>query len=180
MSQKLERFHKYLNLYQKLVKANAGNFVDEKLAEDVTQETYIKMYEHLDYLEDDRVKNWLIVVSGNIAKDYLKKGGNVFVESMAPNNLLTEMEDRTPSAEESFEEQEKQKAALELYRTACNLLYEKNPNWYFIMIDSRELGMTSAQIAEVLNTTVANVDVMRSRAREFLRKKLGDKFNDLF
>ena len=180
MSQKLERFHKYLRLYQKLVKANAGNFVDEKLAEDVTQETYIKMYEHLDYLEDERVKNWLIVVSGNIAKDYLKKGGNAFTESMDPNDLQKEMDGRAPSAEESYEEIEKQKAALELYRTACNLLYEKNPNWYFIMIDSRELGMTSAQIAEVLNTTAANVDVMRSRAREFLRKKLGDEYKSLF
>ena len=45
MSQKLEKFHKYLNLYQKLIKKNAGQFVDGQLAEDVAQETFIKMYE---------------------------------------------------------------------------------------------------------------------------------------
>ena len=109
MSQKLERFHKYLNLYQKLVKANAGNFVDDQLAEDVAQETFIKMYEHLDVLKDETVKQWLIVVSGNIAKDYLKKGGSLQIESMNPSDLMVQMEGRADSAEESFEKQEKEK-----------------------------------------------------------------------
>lgn len=180
MSQKLERFHKYLHLYQKLVKANAENFVDENLAEDVAQETYLKMYQHLDYLEDDRVKNWLIVVSGNIAKDYLKKGGSTFVECVDPTNLNTEMEGRFPSAEEYYEELERRKAARDLYGTACNLLYEKNPDWYYIMIDSRELEMTSTEIAKVLKITPANVDVMRHRARAFLRKELGKQYKELF
>lgn len=180
MSQKLNKFYKYLNLYQKLVKVNAGNFVDDQLAEDVTQETFVRMYEHMDFLEDDTVKQWLIVVSGNIAKDYLKKGGKVHVDPMNPNELLIQMEERTESAEECFEKQEKQKAALDLCRTACNLLYDKNPNWYHIMIDSNILGMTSAQIGEVMGLKAGNVDVMKCRAREYLHKKLGNQLEDFF
>ena len=82
MSQKLEKFHKYLELYQSLVKVNAGKFVDDQLAEDVVQETFLKMYERLDYLKDDTVKQWLIVVSGNIAKDYIRKGGKYEIHVM--------------------------------------------------------------------------------------------------
>ena len=175
MSQKLERFHKYLNLYQKLVKANAGTFVDDQLAEDVAQETFIKMYEHLDVLKDETVKQWLIVVSGNIAKDYIRKGGKYATESMDPEDLAIQMEERYESAEETFENREKKKAVLELLRTACDLLYEKNPLWYYVILDSCYLGMSSAEIAEIFQTTPGNIDVIKSRARNYLRKKLGKK-----
>ena len=52
MNQKLDKFQNYLHMYEKLIMANAGNFVDESLAEDVTQDTLIKMYQHIDYLEE--------------------------------------------------------------------------------------------------------------------------------
>ena len=180
MSQKLEKFHKYLNLYQKLVKVNAGKFVDEQLAEDVAQETFLKMYERLDYLKDDTVKQWLIVVSGNIAKDYVRKGGQYETSSMEPEILMAHMEQRVESAEESYENDEKHKAVLELLRTACELLYDKNPNWYYVMLDSYYMEMSSAEIAEMLKTTTGNVDVMKSRARSYLRKKLGKQCYEFF
>ena len=180
MSQKLERFEVYLQKYEKLVVANAGNFVDDQLAEDVAQDTFLKMYEHLDYLDDDKIKSWLIVVSGNIAKDYLKKGGKNKAEFMDLMNLECETEERHASAEECFEKDEKQKAALKLLRTACSLLFDKNPIWYYIMIDSCMLGMTSAEIGKVLSLTPGNVDVMKTRARKFLKKELGKEFQDYF
>ena len=180
MSQKLERFESYLQKYERLVIANAGNFVGEQLAEDVAQDTFLKMYEHLDYLDDERIKSWLIVVSGNIAKDYLKKGGKYASEAMELHDLEFQMEKRSASAEECFEKDEKQKAALDLLRTACSLLFEKNPYWYYIMIDSCLLGMTSAQIGKVLDLKPGNVDVMKNRARAYLKKKLGKEFRDYF
>lgn len=180
MIQKLEKFHKYLNLYQKMVKKNAGNFVDGQLSEDVAQETFLKMYQHLDYLTDDMVKQWLLVVSGNIAKDYLKKGGKYDTDSMEPDKLILTIEDCVESAEECFEKTTKQKAVRQLLRTACDLLYEKNPQWYEVMIDSCMLGMTSPQIAKVFHTTSGNIDVIKSRSREYLRSKLGKDVYDFF
>ena len=180
MSQKLERFHKYLNLYQKLVKVNAGKFVDEQLAEDVAQETFLKMYEHLDYLEDDMVKNWLVVVSGNIAKDYIRKGGKYETDETEPITLTETMDECVESAEESYENSIKKKAALDLLRTALMLLYEKNPIWYYVILDCCHLGMSSAEISKVLHITTGNVDVIKSRARTYLRKKLGKEFSDYF
>lgn len=180
MSQKRERFESYLQSYEKLVVANAGNYVDDQLAEDVAQDTFLKMYEHLDYLEDDKIKSWLIVVSGNIAKDYLKRGGKNKAEVMDPIDLEIQMEERFQSAEECFEKDEKRKAALKLLRTACSLLFDKNPIWYYIMIDSCMLGMTSAQIGKVLDLKPGTVDVMKNRARSYLKKKLGKEFRDYF
>ena len=90
------------------------------------------------------------------------------------------MEERFQSAEECFEKDEKRKAALKLLRTACSLLFDKNPIWYYIMIDSCMLGMTSAQIGKVLDLKPGTVDVMKNRARSYLKKKLGKEFGDYF
>ncbi len=180
MNEKLDKFHRYLNLYQKLIKRNAEKFVDKQISEDVVQETFMRMFQHLDYLEDDMVKQWLMVVSGNIAKDYLKKGGKYEIYSISPELLEGHQDGRYESAEKCFEREQKQQAAVELCRAVCNLLYEKNPNWYYIMIDSCFLGMTSEQIGKALNLSTGNVNVMKSRARSYLRKKLGKEYDDFF
>lgn len=179
MSQELDRFTKYVNLYQKLVIAVAGKIVDHQTAEDVAQETFLKMLDYMDYLKDETVKAWLIVVSRNTAVDYAKKGGNVSVFPMEPQEMAEHMEGPCESAEESFEKEEKQKAVLKFIGTAHRLLHEKNPKWSYILIDSRIAGMSSAQIAEVMNTTTGNVDAMKSRARAYLRKMLGKEYYEL-
>ncbi len=180
MSEKLERFNKYLTLYQKLVMKNAEKYVAHRYVEDVVQETYLRMYEHLDALEDARIKNWLIVISGNIAKDYAKKGGSISEEPIDPLILRRTMQKRTQSAEASYEESERQKAVFRILMTALDILYEKNPNWYYVMIDSCFFDMSSVQIAKALKTTPGNVDVMKLRARKYLHKKLGEEIDHIF
>ena len=73
MNQILERFNSYVNRYQKLIMVNAEKFVDHQTAEDVSQDTFLKMLQHMEYLDESTVKQWLIGVSRNIAKEYLKK-----------------------------------------------------------------------------------------------------------
>ncbi len=178
MNEKLDRFHKYLELYEKLVLANASNFVDDCLAEDVSQDTFEKMYEHLDYLDDEGVKSWLVVVSSNIAKDYLKRGGTVEIQYMDPFELSLQPKGYCESEEERLVREDKKKATLEFLWVACSVLYEKNPMWYYVLLDSCMLGMTSAQIAKVLNTSVGNIDVIKSRARLYLKKKLKHRYRE--
>ena len=179
MNQELDRFTKYVNLYQKLVIRNAEKIVDHQMAEDISQETFLKMIDYLEYLKDETVKAWLLVVSRNLAVDYIKKGGNVKVYPMEPQEIVEYVAKTCRSAEECFEMEEEQKAVLDLIGTAYNLLYEKNPKWSYILIDSRIAGMSSAQIAKVMNTTTGNVDAMKSRARAYLRKKLGKEYYEL-
>ena len=179
MNQELDRFTKYVNLYQKLVIAVAAKTVDHQTAEDVAQDVFLKMLEYLEYLKDDTVRAWLIVVTKNHVTDYLKKGGNNSIYPMEPESIAEHIVNTFESAEESFEKGEEQKAVLKLIETAHKLLYEKNPKWSYILIDSRIAGMSSAQIAKVMNTSTGNVDAIKSRARAYLRKKLGKQYYEL-
>lgn len=184
MSHKQERFQKYLDMYEKMVLKNILNLIEYDFAEDVAQEAFIKLFDHLEYLKDEDVKPWLLVVSANMAKDYVRKNrkyemlsldGEVEQEDTVLDEKLLE-----ESLEDMVIKKENQKAARELLRAACDLLYERNPDWYYILVDSNMLGMSSKQIAEVLHTSVSKVNVERMRARNFLHKKLGKQFEDIF
>lgn len=180
MNQKLDRFHKYLKRYEKLVLAHARKFVWNDVAEDVVQETFFEFYQRMDYVQDNAVKKWLLIVCGNIAMDYLRKGGNAEECLMEPGNIMEYIEGEERSAEDIVEEMEEQKAAREFCGTALDLLYQKNSDWYYIVVDSCLLGMSSREIGEVLGIGERHINVMKHRAKMYLRRKLGKKYSEFF
>ena len=176
MSQKQERIHRYMEKYADLVWKHASHHVSQCWVDDVMQETFIKLYEHLDYLPDPKVKPWLLITAANIAKDYKKKGGRFESISIDDEEVQESLEVLTYSIENTLN----QKAACELLQTALELLYEKNPMWYYVLSDSCMLGMSSKEISKVLNISATNVDVIKIRARKFLHKELGKQYYDIF
>ena len=49
--------------------------MDDHTAEDLCQETFIRLSEDLERVEPEKMKAWLLEVSDNLTKDYLRKGG---------------------------------------------------------------------------------------------------------
>lgn len=180
MSQRQERFQKYLDEYEKLVLKNANNHVNRHVAEDITQETFLKLYEHLDHLKDKQVKPWLLIVSSNIAKDYGRKGSGYENLSYEDEVNLAVIEQSNETPEQCIERVVNQKAARELLRTALELLYERSPLWYYVIVDSCIMEMSSKEIAKALNTTVCHINVTRKRAKQFLQKELGKEYREIF
>lgn len=176
MNKKLDKFHRYMIRYEKMVKCYAGKFVGNYLAEDVAQEVLFTMYQKIDSLRDDTVSNWLLVVTKHIALDYLKKGGSVNTYPVEPCLLSEYMES---AEEEFFEREEKQKAAAALCGTAFELLYEKNPRWYEVVVAADVLGMSSRQIAKEMDVTPGYVNLMKFRAKKYLNKMLGSEYEKL-
>lgn len=176
MSQKLERLHRYMDKYADLVWKHARHHVYQCWVDDVMQETFIKLYEHLDYLPDPKVKPWLLITAANIAKDYSRKGGKFESISLNDEELQESLEVLTYTIDSTLN----QKAACELLQTALEILYEKNPIWYYVLADSCMLGMSSIEISKVLNISRTNVDVIKKRARKFLHKELGKEYEEIF
>ena len=62
--------------YRKIVIRNAYLFVkDYYIAEDICQETFIRLERNLGTVPPEKVKGWLLCVSERLAIDYLRKGG---------------------------------------------------------------------------------------------------------
>ena len=159
MSQKLERFEVYLQKYEKLVVANAGNFVDDQLAEDVAQDTFLKMYEHLDYLEDDKIKSWLIVVLKNEFLNLLRKRKREVHESslFSLENVVSYEDNLLDNIIQNEERKQLYFAIQKLPITMREIL-----------IESVYLNMRDEEIALLHRTSQENVRQIRSRAKKKL------------
>ncbi len=67
------QFSKFVTQYQALVYTVCHQLVqDHQLAEDLTQETFLAAYTHMDSCPPDRYKPWLIRIAANKATDYLR------------------------------------------------------------------------------------------------------------
>ena len=75
MKEKDHRLDDYFKCYGDITFQNICLFVDYHTAEDICQETFLRLAENLDSVNSKMVKAWLIVVSERLAKDHLKKGG---------------------------------------------------------------------------------------------------------
>lgn len=72
--QNLSEFKELFNEHKKHVFAMAMSILkDYEMAEDVLQEVFIKLYQHMKHQEISNVKAWLIRVSRNTALDLYRK-----------------------------------------------------------------------------------------------------------
>src|SRR5215203_7144982 len=66
-------FDEAFSLHHRTVFRAARSVVqDAGLAEDVTQEVFIKLYKHMDTLDQEMLRPWLIRVAMNVAKNTLR------------------------------------------------------------------------------------------------------------
>ncbi len=66
-------FEQFMKQYEKLVFTVCYQLVrDYHEAQNLTQETFLSAYQHLDGYKGDNYKPWLIRIASNKAKDYLK------------------------------------------------------------------------------------------------------------
>ena len=61
--------------HKDIVIRNICLYVDYHTAEDLCQETFIRLQKYLDRVKPAKIVSWLIVVSEHLAMDHLKKGG---------------------------------------------------------------------------------------------------------
>ncbi len=79
-----------------------GYVNDQAIAQDITQETFIKVWKNIQKFDKEKkFKSWIFAIAKNTALDYLKRknaipfsvfeneeGKNAFLESLADNSLL--------------------------------------------------------------------------------------------
>ena len=88
--------------------------IDYHVAQEITQEVFMKLYEHFDTYDEDYLLQWLIVAAKNEANNYLKKSVR---ETPEENIVLIADEHMSdPGVEETFFERVETEARI------CELL----------------------------------------------------------
>ena len=134
---------------------------DVYLAEDLTEETFVKLVIKKPHLKDDAAfKTWLYTIAGNIARDFLRSAKMKEYPLEDHPYLQDEMD-----LEQSFIQKE---SRILLHRAMEKLKPEYRQVLWLVYFE----GFSNKEAARVLRKTVHNTEVLVSRARKALKGKL--------
>lgn len=129
-------------------------------AEDVMQEVFLRLYtQEKPFESTEHLRRWLMRVTVNLCKDALKspwRKRRVALDVLAAEPVF----DRTEQRELYREVM----ALPEKYRTVLNLYYYEE--------------LSTKEIAELLGLRQTAITTRLSRARELLKNRLGEAWND--
>ena len=155
-------FDEAFSLHHRTVFRAARSVVRENgLAEDVTQEVFLRLYNNLDAIKDEEMlRPWLIRVALNVAKNTLR--GKIRANTREENYVKASEEESVFRIETDYEQREN---AKEVYR-ALNLV--KEPLRSCLVL--KQQGLSYREIAESLSLTETSIGTYIARARaEFAR-----------
>ncbi len=163
-------YYYIVDQYQEVVGRFIGMTVKNQwVADDLTQETFIKAYKKIDSLKDiSKIKGWLLRIAYNLCLDYFKTESKnkidswesieeVFSSNILPMGKQLERDEMSQCVQEKM------------------LLLPQSYRIILCLFDIA--GLTHGEIAEVLEITISNVKVRHHRARVKMKEILKDQCN---
>ncbi len=147
---------------------------DEHISKDLTQRTFFSIYDHYESIKPGRIKPYLLRTAKNMTMNFLrdfKRLEEGQVEDLNEEDL------KVLSVEDVFIREEEKELARKLGRDILIRLYDKNRNWYELVVMAYYFGIPQEEIAEQLGV---NVDVIYSklyRAKQWIRKNFQKKYD---
>ena len=180
-SGQFDRFPELVKRYeQKLYNFSLRMCRDAADAEDTVQETFLNVFRYLkDFRYETKFKNWLYRVAASTCIKKRRKS------KFAPQQELS-LDAFYPQSEAEVPQQVPDWAQLPLDKVLSNELLDKIneaiftlPEKYRLVIVLRDIeGFNTAETAQILNLSEANVKVRLHRARLYLRDRLKGYFEN--
>ena len=155
-------FDEAFTLHHRTVFRAARSVVqDAGLAEDVTQEVFLRLYNNIDSIADlEMLRPWLIRVAINVARNTIR--GNIRANTRDENYVKESAEVSIYSVESDFEQRE---STSEINR-ALNKIKEPLRSCLIL----KQQGLSYREIAESLSLNETSIGQYVARARkEFVR-----------
>ena len=157
----IELMSTYKNLVFSVCLKLTGDYLT---AEDITQETFISAYEHINEFDGTNEKAWLCRIASNKCIDYLRAAERRAVAT--PDDELPQMEG---SGRDGPLEQFVAADIMETFRNSCDGLsepYRTPAKLHF------EEGLTAKEISIRIGVPLKTVQSNIYRAREMLKKTI--------
>ena len=170
-----EIYEKYKNLVLKAAYIHSGNNYDA--AEDITQDTFLKLYMGFEKLKTGNIPSWLYTTAANSARNYRKKHKRE-IPSDDDKDLLGVSLGRE-STEDEYAENELEAERSRLHKRIFSGLQEKNPRWYEAMMLVYYMEIPQAQAAEMMGIRLAVLHSILHRAKKWIKKTYGAEYEEM-
>lgn len=161
-----EIYEQYKNLILKAAYTYSGSY---SVAEDITQDTFLKLYMGYDSMKKKNISSWLFTTAKNAALNYRKKH----------SREIFEIDENWDSEEEQFLEDDLQKQRLELHEKIFTNLMEKNERWYDAIVLVYYMEMPQAKAAELMGIRLEVLHSLLHRAKKWIKKKYGTEYEEM-
>ncbi|MFC2096643.1 RNA polymerase sigma factor [Bacteroidota bacterium] len=165
----------YKEFYPKIVRYLTRILNDKDLAEDFTQDVFIRVNEGLQKFEGrSKISTWIYKIATNVANDYFKsasfqKGtkqtfsGEFLEENKQDKNVWTD--DKSEISDQVLEKKE---------MNSCIKRYVQDitENYRTVFVLSEYEGLKNKEIADILGLSLDTVKIRLYRARTQLKKKM--------
>lgn len=164
-----EYFKKYKNLLIRAVMLKTGDY---QVAQEICQQVFCSYYSHMDEIEQEVVKAWLLKCTQNAIVDYLRKNG--LRRELILGNDYQDMGSAVAEMEADY--CENQVINTELTGRILRDVRAVNESWYEVLIMICVDGMSHKQAAEKLHVSEQVLRARLYRARNYVREKFGDEY----
>ena len=170
-----EIYEKYKNLVLKAAYIYSGNNYD--VAEDITQDTFLKLYTKFDDLKGGNLSAWLFTTAKNAALNYKKKHDR---EILSVNDEeYTDDEPYRESTEEEYAENELERERARLHDRIFQGLMEKNPRWYEAVFLAYYMEIPQEKVAQMMDIRLGVLHSILHRAKKWIRKTYGVEYEEM-
>lgn len=162
--------------YKTLAKYGQENRSD---AEDIVQETFIKIFKNIKRfydLEREEIIPLLVIYTRNTAIDFLRKRKHKFRE--IPLYLGEDEEERELEIADGNPLPDELVVRKELIEQCASCIDELPEEQRAVILLKYRYGYKDREIASVLGISESAVSSRLNRARETIRKKMGEYFNE--
>ncbi len=149
---------------------------DHYAAEEIVQSAFMKLYEHMDHINMDAVKTWLVTTARNMALNYNRDSRYEFSVEDCPEEQPEFMID---SMEDHMLDKLKSEQYHELAETIFGALFCRNESWYYALTITCVLEKPQEEVAEIMGISL---DALRSklyRARNWIKENYREEFHQI-
>ena len=170
-----EIYEKYKNLVLKAAYIYSGNNYD--VAEDITQDTFLKLYTKFDDLKGGNLSAWLFTTAKNAALNYKKKHDREILS--VDDEEYTDDEPYRESTEEEYAENELERERARLHDRIFQGLMEKNPRWYEAVFLAYYMEIPQEKVAQIMDIRLGVLHSLLHRAKKWIRKTYGVEYEEM-
>jgi len=167
----LEIYYKYRNLILKVAFDMTGDFY---LAQDICQETFLKLLGFQKYADENRIKSWLVIVAVNMIRDLNRKGGK-YKEILNFQEELSEASDWENSIERYLD----RLGQNEFRNRILEELRKKNPDWYETFILVEYMHVPRKRIAKQRKIALSTVDSYLRKGKCWMKENFEKEYREL-
>jgi RNA polymerase sigma-70 factor, ECF subfamily len=172
-SPRVRRFEKFLEKYRGPIFSYVVRLVkDDAAADDIAQETFVRLYRELDRIRDQTASAWLYRVARNLVTDYVRKKRPVTFTVLRGRAPVDDEDAPAVEFEHPGRGPEGEVLNSELAEQIRQTLEAMSPKFRDVLelVDVQQL--THEEAAEVLGCSAKTVSARLARAREFFTMRL--------